>query len=128
MGIPHGWRAAALKEVTRVEGFRGWCMVSGRDVRALRHAHPNQVSMGNIVAVLTVKRDPSGNQRELDVVRKLRVAISDPTSKDSVDVVSYSSCVDPMTNIIITAVAPALRAEQTSIDVGGAYWHGTPLP
>ena len=115
--VPHGWR------VTRVEGFRGWRMVSGRDVRALRRDYPTQVSMGNIVAVLTVKRDPPGNQREIDVVRKLRVAISGPSSKDSVDVESYSSCVDPMSNIIITAVAPALRAEQTSIDVGGAYWH-----
>ncbi len=93
--IPHGWRTAAIKEVTRVEGFRGWRMVSGREMRELRRAHPSQVSLGNIVAVLTVKRDPSGNQREIDVVRKLRVAISDPTSKDSVDVASYSSRVDP---------------------------------
>jgi hypothetical protein len=87
----------------------------------MRRAHPSQVALGHIVAVLTVKRDPSGTQRELNVVRKLRVAISDPTSKDSVDVPTYSSCVDPMTNIIITAIAPALQAEQTSIDVGGAY-------
>ena len=50
-GIPHGWRAAALKEVTRVEGFRGWRMVSGREMRALRRAHPSQVSLGNIVNV-----------------------------------------------------------------------------
>ena len=92
--IPHGWRAAAVKEVTRIEGFQGWRMVSGRKMRDLRRAHPTQVSLGSIVAVLTVKRDPSGNQREIDVVRKLRVAISDPTSKDSVNVASYSSCVD----------------------------------
>jgi hypothetical protein len=118
--------ACGVNEVARVEGFRGWRIVSGQEMRTLRRSHPTQVSMGNIVAVLTMKRDPSGNQRELDVARKLRVAISDPTSKDSVDVKSYSPCVDPMSNIIITAVAPSLRAEQTSIDVGGAYWHGTP--
>ena len=56
----------------------------------------------------------------------MRVAISDPQAKDMPIVESYSSCVDAMSNIIITALAPALGAEQTSLDVGGAYWHGTP--
>ena len=32
-GIRHGWRAAAVREVTRVEGFNGWRMVSGREMR-----------------------------------------------------------------------------------------------
>ncbi len=95
-------------------------------MRKLRRSLPHQVSMGNIVAVLTIKRDPSGNPRAPEVLRKLRVAISDPSAADSVDVESYSCCVDPMSNIVVTALVPALEAEQTSIDVGGAYWHGTP--
>ena len=45
-GIRHGWRAAAVKEVTRVEGFNGWRMVSGREMRDMRRAHPTQVSPG----------------------------------------------------------------------------------
>jgi hypothetical protein len=124
--IAHGWRAAAAKEVSRVEGFRGWTQISGSEMRRLRRDWPHQVSMGNIVAVLTIKRDPSGNPRAPEILRKLRVAISDPTAADSVDVESYSCCVDPMSNIVITALVPVLEAEQTSLDVGGAYWHGQP--
>ncbi len=93
--IANGWRAAALKEVLRVEGFKGWEQISGGEMRKLRRSLPHQVSMGNIVAVLTIKRDPSGNPRAPEVLRKLRVAISDPSAADSVDVESCSCCVDP---------------------------------
>ena len=125
-GVPHGWKAATNKEIVRVEGFNGWVPITGRERRRLQNAHPQQVTNGHIVAILTVKRDPSGNPRAPDIVRKMRVAISDPQAKDMPIVESYSSCVDAMSNIIITALAPALGAEQTSLDVGGAYWHGTP--
>jgi hypothetical protein len=36
--------------------------------------------------------------------------------------------VAPVTNRLITAIAPAIGAEQTSIDVSSAYYHGTPDP
>ncbi len=101
--IANGWRAAAVKEISRVEGFRGWTQILGAEMRRLRRDLPHQVSMGNIMAVLTIKRGPSGNPRAPQVLRKLRVAISDPTAADSVDVESYSSCVDPLSNIVTTA-------------------------
>ena len=74
--IPNGWRAAVVKEVSRVEGFNGWAQISGGEMRRLRRELPHQVSMGNIVAVLTLKKDPSGNPRAPEILRKLRVAIS----------------------------------------------------
>jgi hypothetical protein len=41
---------------------------------------------------------------------------------------TFSSCVAGETNRLITAIAPAIGATQTTIDVGGAYYHGTPGP
>ena len=42
------------------------------------------------------------------------------------NVLTHSSCADDITNRLISVIAPVLNAEQTSIDVGGAYFHGTP--
>ena len=39
------------------------------------------------------------------------------------DIQTYSSTADSMSNTTITAISTALDAEKTSIDVGGAYWH-----
>ena len=39
---------------------------------------------------------------------------------------TYSSCSDDVSNRVITAIGPTLDAHQTSIDVGGAYYFGTP--
>jgi len=47
-------------------------------------------------------------------------------TRDAIDVETHSSCVDDISNRLITAIAPAIGAHQTSIDVGGAYFHGTP--
>ena len=41
-------------------------------------------------------------------------------------VATHSSCADDITYRFMTVVAPVIGAEQTSIDVGGAYFHGTP--
>ncbi len=43
-----------------------------------------------------------------------------------VQVDTFSSCVDDITNRVITLVGSTINAKQTSIDVGGAYFHGTP--
>ncbi len=37
-----------------------------------------------------------------------------------------SLCVDEITNRLVSLIAPAIGASQISIDVGGAYFHGTP--
>jgi hypothetical protein len=39
---------------------------------------------------------------------------------------THSLCADDITNRLVTLIAPAIKATQTSIDVGGAYFHGTP--
>ena len=123
---PHGWRQAIHKEITRVEGFRAWELASAGDVRAARARYgDHRVSIGYIVAVLTCKLDPAGEAREAPVVNKFRVAVADKADAAS-GVLTHSNCVDDITNRLITAIAPAIGAEQDSIDIGGAYFHGVP--
>ena len=123
---PHGWRAAITKEVHRVEGFRAWSLATARQIRADRDLYgDHRVSIGFIVAVLTCKFDPGGDPREPGVLNKFRVAVADKADASRV-VVTHSNCVDDITNRIIAAITPAIGAEQDSIDVGGAYFHGTP--
>jgi hypothetical protein len=78
------------------------------------------------VPVLTCKADPSGDPREIDVVNKFRISMSEGGREDLVAVETHSLCVDDITNRFVTLIAPAIKAHQTSIDVGGAYFHGTP--
>jgi len=42
-------------------------------------------------------------------------------------VVTHSSCADEISNRIISAVAEAIDAEEDSVDISGAYFHGRPL-
>ena len=60
------------------------------------------------------------------MLNKFRIAISEGSHQPGVPIETHSSCADDITNRLISALAPALGAEQTSIDVGGAYFHGTP--
>jgi len=60
------------------------------------------------------------------VVNKFRISMSEGGREDLVAVETRSICVDDITNRLITLIAPAINAHQTSIDVGGAYFHGTP--
>ena len=124
---PHGWRAAIGKEIARVESFRAWRLASAEEVREDRRLYGDaRVSIGYIVAVLTCKLDPAGAAREEAVVSKFRVAVADKANAAS-GVLTHSNCVDDITNRLIAAIATAIGAEQDSIDVGGAYFHGTPL-
>ena len=75
--------------------------------------------------MLTKKTAPDGNAREDGVSNKFRISISEGGRKDLVAVATHSSCADDITNRFMTVVAPVIGAEQTSIDVGGAYFHGT---
>ena len=77
------------------------------------------------MTVFKCKTDPNGDPREGGVCRKFRISISEGGSAD-VHVDTFSSCVDDITNRIITLVGSTINAKQTSIDVGGAYCHGTP--
>ena len=52
--------------------------------------------------------------------------MSEGGREDLVAVETRSICVDDITNRLVTLIAPAIKANQTSIDVGGAYFHGTP--
>jgi hypothetical protein len=58
-----------------------------------------------------------------EILKKFRVALAEPASK-LIDIQTYSSTTDSMSNTTITAVSTDIDAEQTPIDVGGAYWHG----
>ena len=125
---PHGWRAAITKEITRVEGFNAWSLVRASDVsRAIDEVGADRVSIGHLVAVLTCKLDPAGDPRAPGILNKFRIAIADKADAAS-GVPTFSSCVDDITNRIITVIASAVGASQTTIDVGGAYYHGTPDP
>ena len=123
---PNGWRQAINKEITRVEGFKAWGLASAGEVRAARARYgDSRVSIGYIVAILTCKLDPAGAARAPEIVNKFRVAVADKADAAS-GVITHSNCVDDITNRLITAIAPAIGAEQDSIDIGGAYFHGVP--
>ena len=95
-------------------------------MRASQRQHgAENVSVGFIVGVLTWKRDSAGDPRDAGILRKFRVALSDKLEANR-GVPTFSSCVGDITNRTITALAPSLHATQTTIDVGGAYYHGTP--
>ena len=75
--------------------------------------------------MLTIKTDPDGNAREAGVSNKFRISVSEGGRED-IRVETHSACADDITNRLMSVIAPVLAAEQTSIDVGGAYFHGTP--
>ena len=125
---PNGWRSAINKEITRVEGFHAWSLARASDIsRAIDEVGADRVSIGHLVAVLTCKLDPAGDPRAPGILNKFRIAIADKADAAS-GVPTFSSCVDDITNRIVTVIASAIGASQTTIDVGGAYYHGTPDP
>ena len=125
---PHGWHDAITKHLSIIEGFNAWHVVPMSSYhQARREVGPARVSAGNLVAIFVCKLDPAGDPRDPTIVNKFRIAISDPSDAAS-GVPTFSSCVAPVTNRLITAIAPAIGAEQTSIDVSSAYYHGTPDP
>ena len=91
------------------------------DHNAVAKYGQHRVSIGYIVTVFKCKTDPNGDPREGGICRKFRISISEGGSADT-----FSSCVDGITNSIITLVGSMINAKQTSIGVGGAYFHGTP--
>ncbi len=126
---PHRWRAAMAKEVRRVESFKAWTLVPFSDFRRdLRERGPDCTSIAYIVGAFAHKTDPNGDPRALSILNKFRVTCADvcQTEVDPLD--TYSSCVDSITNRVITSVAPRLRAHQTTIDISSACYHGRPLP
>jgi hypothetical protein len=81
-----------------------------------------------IVTALTVKTTADGDLRESGIANKFRVTLADKCDlpKDSID--TYSSCGDDTTNRLLSVTSHILGATQTTIDIGGAYFHGEPLP
>jgi len=122
---PHGWHAAMMKEILRVERFQAMVMVPASEVRKAMRDHPTRTTVAFLVAIFADKLTPSGDPRQPDILHKFRIAYADSQGVGP-DVLTFSSCVDGLSNVVITAVAPAIDAHQTSIDVGGAYYHGTP--
>ena len=121
---PNGWKEAMQKEISRVIGFKAFKLVPMSEYHANAAKHPGKVSVGYIVAVLRCKQDPSGDARGGAVTNKFRVSVAEPDAPSTIQ--TYSSCADDISNRAITAIGPTLRAHQTSIDVGGAYYFGTP--
>ena len=124
---PNGWRDAMQKEIRRIEGFGAWKVVTATELRESLRLYPDRTSIGHLVPVLTCKADASGDPRAPEVVNKFRVSLSDPANHNAVQIQTHSSCVDPVVDKVVTAVRPALKAEQTTIDVSSAYYHGRPL-
>ena len=76
---------------------------------------------------------PHGDPRARGVVNKFRVALSDPANHNAVQIQTHSSCVDPVVDKVVTAVRPALKAEQTtwgwrSPELASASWGSFPDP
>jgi hypothetical protein len=96
--------------------------------RDLREHGPDCTSIAYIVGAFTHKTDPNGDPRAPGILNKFRVTCADvcQTAVDPLD--TYSSCVDSITNRVITSVAPRLKAHQTTIDISSAQYHGRPLP
>jgi hypothetical protein len=125
---PNGWLSAITKHLAVIEGFDAWHIVPmSAYQQAQREVGRDRVSAGNLVAIFVCKLDPAGDPRDPTIVNKFRIAISDPSDAAS-GVTTFSSCVAPVTNRLITAIAPASGAVQTSIDLSSAYYHGTPDP
>jgi hypothetical protein len=122
---PHGYRAAMQKEILRVERFGAMKPVPASVVRRALRDHPSRTTVAHIVAIFTEKLTSTGEARAPEVLHKFRIAYADSQGVEE-GVLTFSSCVDGMTNMVVTAVAPAIHAHQTSIDVGGACYHGTP--
>ena len=64
----------------RVEAFDGWEIVPSSVVREAQRAYPDRVSIGHIVGVLRLKKDPDGDPRAPEILKKFRVALADPSS------------------------------------------------
>jgi hypothetical protein len=124
---PNGWRDAQQIEIRSIEGFGAWVVVPESALRASLRDFPDRTSIGHLVPVLTCKADASGDPRAPEIVNKFRIALSDPANQSAVDIPTHSSCVDALANMAVTAVRPALKAEQDSIDVSKAYYRGKPL-
>ena len=124
---PNGWRDAQQIEIRSIEGFGAWVVVPESALRASLRDFPDRTSIGHLVPVLTCKADASGDPRAPEIVNKFRIALSDPANQSAVDIPTHSSCVDALANMAVTAVRPALKAEQDSIDVSKAYNRGKPL-
>ena len=84
--------------------------------------------MEYIVTAQTIKTTASGDLRSLGVANKFRVTLADKCDLPVDSIETYSCCVDEITNRLMAAISPLLGAEQTTIDISGAYFHGEPLP
>ena len=125
---PHGWDSAIRKQIKVVEDFAAWeiCLFSDY-LRDLKHYGPDRVNLACIVTDHKSRRTLPGTP----------AAAVSPTSSASpwltrpsfsVSIETFSYCADGITNRLITDLAPVLDAHQTTIDISGAYFHGTPLP
>ena len=125
---PNGWLSSIKKHLKTIESFNAWILADiSAHTEAIQHVGEDRVSVGNLVAILVCKLDTAGDPRDPTIVNKFRIALSDPSEAAS-GVPTFSSCVAATSNRIITAIAPALDATQTTIDVSSAYYHGTPDP
>jgi hypothetical protein len=118
----HGWYAAMLKELNRVKNFKAWKVVSVGEMKRNERKYPGKVSLGFIVSVLTCKSNPDGGE----IFNKFRIAVAESKGTELSVGQTYSSCADDISNRVITAIGPSIRAHQTTIDVGGAYYFGIP--
>jgi hypothetical protein len=126
---PGGWHEAILKEIRRVESFAAWelCPISAF-FADLRDKGPDLCSMAYIVTAQTIKTTASGDLRAVGVANKFRVTLADKCELPVDSIQTYSCCVDDTTNRLMALISPLLGAEQTTIDISGAYFHGAPLP
>ena len=124
-----GWHDAIVKEIRRVESFGAWvhCPISDY-FDDLRDKGPALCSMAYIVTAQTIKTTASGDLRSLGIANKFRVTLADKCDLPVDSIETYSCCVDEITNRLMAAISPLLGAEQTTIDISGAYFHGEPLP
>jgi hypothetical protein len=124
-----GWHDAIVKEIRRVESFGAWELHPISDFfDDLRSKGETLCSMAYIVTAQTIKTTASGDLRAVGVANKFRVTLADKCDLPVDSIETYSCCVDEITNRLMASISPLLGAEQTTIDISGAYFHGVPLP
>ena len=124
---PGGWYDAMAKEVKRVESFAAWRLVPISEYhKARRDLGDDNANVAYIVTAQTIKTDADGSLRSLGVANKFRITLADKCHLTVDSIETYSCCVDDITNRLMTLLAPMLGAEQTTIDISAAYFHGLP--
>ena len=120
---PGGWKEAIASEVARVAGHGGLKVVRRSLFYELSRKYPGKVSQGHIVLAFKNKYFPDGSFDR----RKARIAYADKIEKlASAHADYFSGCAEKQTDLLTTQIVVNEGGVQHTVDVGGAFFKGTP--